>query len=48
MFSILTSLRMREPWPAAAAALIALALQACGWKRVYRPGGADADRHHVG
>ena len=30
MFSILTSLRMREPRPAAAAALIALALQACG------------------
>ena len=29
MFSIQTSLRMREPWPAAAA-LIALTLQACG------------------
>jgi hypothetical protein len=30
MFPILTSLRMREPWLAAAAALIALAMQACG------------------
>ena len=30
MSSILTTLRMREPWPAAAAALITLALQACG------------------
>jgi uncharacterized protein (TIGR03118 family) len=30
MFPILTSLRMREPWPAAAAALITLAMQACG------------------
>jgi uncharacterized protein (TIGR03118 family) len=30
MFQILTSLRMREPWLAAAAALITLAMQACG------------------
>jgi uncharacterized protein (TIGR03118 family) len=30
MSPILTSPRMREPWPAAAAVLIALALQACG------------------
>jgi uncharacterized protein (TIGR03118 family) len=30
MFSILTSLRVRKSWPAAAAALVALALQACG------------------
>ena len=30
MSPILTSLRMQEPWPAAAAALITLALQACG------------------
>jgi uncharacterized protein (TIGR03118 family) len=30
MSPILTSPRMREPWPAATAALIALALQACG------------------
>ncbi|MDT7555333.1 MAG: hypothetical protein QOI16_3884, partial [Pseudonocardiales bacterium] len=37
MSPILTGSRMREPWPAAAAALIALALQACGGNKSTAP-----------
>jgi uncharacterized protein (TIGR03118 family) len=37
MSPILTSSRMRKPWPAAAAALIALALQACGGNKSAAP-----------